>query len=137
MFSSIRAKLTLWYTLVLALVTITLTGLIYFSFVGVLRAESDQNLAEMANNFVVAANAEQADVGPNGQPADSVAEATSEFRFKDYQFVIISGSGNIVAKTSELELPDRDRTGRDPFTDYAASNEQYRVFNRPFVIGGQ
>ena len=137
MFSSIRVKLTLWYTVVLTLVIIVFSTLIYFSFVSVLRAETDSNLAEMANNFVVAANAEQGDEEPNPRTSENINDAMDAFRFRDYQFVALSNLGEVVAKTVDYDLPRGPKSGDGAFVDHTFNGEQYRVFDRAFSVSGQ
>ena len=137
MFSSIRVKLTLWYTVVLTLVIVAFSALIYFSVVRVLRAETDANLSEMANNFVVAANAEQGDEETMPQPAENISEALDGFRFRDYQFVVVSYFGTVIAKTADYDVPGGAKSRDGAFIDYTFNGEQYRVFDRSFRESGQ
>lgn len=137
MFNSIRVKLTLWYTVVLALVVIAFSALTYFSFVRVLRAETDTNLMEMANNFVVAVTTEQGDEEAKLQPSEDISETIGAFKFRDYQFVVVSYLGNIIAKTAEYEVPGGVKSRDGAFRDYTFNGEQYRVFDRSFRVGGQ
>ena len=137
MFSSIRVKLTLWYTVVLALIVIVFSGLVYFSFIRVLRTETDTNLVEMANNFVVAANAEQGDEEPNPRTSENIADAMDAFKFRDFQFVVISNLGAVVAKTADYDLPSGAKSEAGAFVDHTFNGEQYRVFDRTFSVSGQ
>ncbi len=137
MFSSIRVKLTLWYTVVLTLVIIAFSVLIYFSFVSVLRAETDSNLTEMANNFVIAANAEQGDEEPNPRTSENIVDAMDAFRFRDYQFVVLSNLGAVVAKTADYDLPSGAKSEAGAFVDHTFNGEQYRVFDRTFSVSGK
>ncbi|MFZ1702638.1 MAG: ATP-binding protein [Pyrinomonadaceae bacterium] len=138
MFSSIRAKLTLLYTFALALVIVAFSVLIYFSFLSILHSETDANLAEMANNFVVAVNAEQNDEEARPLPAENVGEAIDAFRFRDYQFVIVSQDGRTVGKTAEFDIPvDLTTATSTPFADRAILGQPYRVFQHSFVLDGE
>lgn len=137
MFSSIRVKLTLWYTVVLTLVIVAFSVLIYISFVSILRAETDANLIEMANNFVVAANAEQGDEEPNPRTSENIVDAMDAFKFRDFQFVATSTSGIVVAKTAEYDLPSRAESKSGGFVEHTFNGAQYRVFERAFTVSGE
>jgi hypothetical protein len=97
-FSSVRARLTLWYTGVLALVLISfaLAGYFFLSFT--LNRRTDDALGKMANAVASAladderdshrseANAARSEDGSNS-PDEAVIEAVSQNQFRDYQFV--------------------------------------------------
>jgi hypothetical protein len=89
MFSSVRARLTLWYTGVLALVLISfaLAGYLFLSFT--LNRRTDDALGEMANAFAATladderdSHAGEADVARgedrNSSPDEAVMEAVSQ-----------------------------------------------------------
>ena len=134
MFNSIRVKLTLWYTVVLTLVIVAFSAVIYFSFVRGLRAETDANLLEMANNFVIAADSEQNDEQTKPPPEENISETIDAFRFRDYHFVVITKDGKILAKTTEFDLPFVAAPSQDSFVDYTMQGEPYRVFQHHFEI---
>src|SRR5882762_6524248 len=111
MFSSVRARLTLWYTGVVALVLISfaLAGYLFLSFT--LNRRTDDALVEMANAFASSlANDEhdshlgEADVagGESGHnsPDEAVIEAISQNQFRDYQFVVYTDSRREVAASA-------------------------------------
>src|SRR3981189_976684 len=96
MFSSVRARLTLWYTGVLALVLISFALAGYFSLSYTLNRRTDEALGEMANAFGATlandesdshrgeantANTTRGEDGQNG-PDETVIEALSQNQFR-------------------------------------------------------
>ncbi|HEY0384938.1 MAG TPA: histidine kinase dimerization/phospho-acceptor domain-containing protein, partial [Pyrinomonadaceae bacterium] len=108
MFSSVRARLTLWYTGVLALVLITfaLAGYFFLSFT--LNQRTDDALGEMANAFAATlvedehdshvgeANTVRDEDGSNS-PDETVREVVSQYQFRDYQLVVFGDARRVVA----------------------------------------
>ncbi len=138
MFSSIRIKLTLWYTFAITIVIVVFSFLVYATFVGVLRSETDAGLTEMANNFVIAVNAEQNDEDKKPQGTENIAEALDAFRFRDYQFAVVSINGETVGKTTKFDLPpDLTIGGENSFTDIPIQGELFRRFQNPLQIGDE
>ena len=137
MLTSIRIRLTIWYTLVLSLTLISFSTLVYFSFVRVFRDETDASLLEMANNFVIAASAEQTDE-IEARPLHDISEALDAFRFRDYQFGVISTDGNVVAASDEFFLPDLSEVDgtADSFADYSVKGQLSRIVQHSFRVGG-
>jgi heavy metal sensor kinase len=114
MFSSVRARLTLWYTGVLALVLISsaLAGYFFLSFT--LNRRTDDALGEMANVFAATlasdeadshrgeANAADAARGEDAKssPDEAVKEAVSQNQFRDYQIVVYADARREVARSA-------------------------------------
>ena len=113
MFSSVRARLTLWYTgmLALTLVAFALAGYLFLSVT--LNRRTDEALAEMANAFAStladeahdshqgeadAANAARSEDAQNN-PDEAVIEAVSQNQFRDYQLVVYGDAGREVARS--------------------------------------
>src|ERR1700716_3663814 len=99
MFSSVRARLTLWYTGVLALVLISFALAGYFFLSYTLNRRTDDALGEMANAFAATLANEEADShqgeakASRGEdvmstPDEAVKEAVSQNQFRDYQIVV-------------------------------------------------
>lgn len=138
MFRSIRSKLTLWYTFLLAVVMIASSSLIYVSFVGILRSETDSNLSEMATNFVVAANAEQGDEDVAPVPSESIRETLDAFRFHDYQFFIAEPDGTPVGKTIDFDYTaGATGSSEGSFIDLETRDDRLRVYRRQTQILGR
>jgi two-component system, OmpR family, sensor kinase len=103
MLDSVRVRLTLWYTGVVALVLILLAVLTYFVYSRNISQRTDANLVELADTFATTFNAELEDeTGPDAAK-NSAREAMIEHRFRDTIFVLLDASGSILV--SSLELP--------------------------------
>ena len=113
MFSSVRARLTLWYTgmLALTLVAFALAGYLFLSVT--LNRRTDEALAEMANAFAStfadeardnhqgeadAASAARSEDAQNN-PNEAVIEAVSQNQFRDYQLVVFGDAGRELARS--------------------------------------
>ena len=106
MLDSVRVRLTVWYTLALALVLILLAVLTYVLYARNSSRRTDSNLVELADAFATTFRAELKDQdGPD--PAKEAARAAIlEHRFRDTVFVVLDSSGNVVLST--LDLPAAD-----------------------------
>jgi len=117
MFSSVRARLTLWYTGVLALVLISFALADYFFLSYTLNRRTDDALAEMANAFAGNLANEEADShqgeAMTANPADAsqredaktspdeaVKEAVSQNQFRDYRIVVYTDARREVAAST-------------------------------------
>jgi heavy metal sensor kinase len=107
MFSSVRARLTLWYTGVLALVLITFALAGYFFLSYTLNRRTDDALGEMADAFAATLADDERDshvgeVDAGGEdrsssPDEVVKEAVSQNQFRDYQLVVYGDARRVVA----------------------------------------
>jgi heavy metal sensor kinase len=93
-----RARLTIWYTGVLALVLITFAFVTYTYLARAARERTDQSLADttasLVSNFVAESNDEE-------QPGeDDAAEVTRNFQFGDRQALIFDEAGRLVAASA-------------------------------------
>lgn len=115
MLDSIRTRLTLWYTGVLALVIIVLCGVAYFIFWRSAVRRTDLNLVELSNSFLVTLRAELED--PTGQTGPDVfltagKEAIEEHHFRDTLYVIADQTGQVLL--SSQEAPSSNVPARHP-----------------------
>jgi heavy metal sensor kinase len=103
MFESVRVRLTLWYTLVLAAALICLAIVTYFLYSRNISQRTDSNIKQLADAFITTFNAELSDEsGPNAVK-DAAHEAMVEHHFRNTFFVLIDGSG-VVLETS-FDMP--------------------------------
>lgn len=103
MFSSIRVKLTLWYIGILATL-ITVFALIGYSlFVSALRENTDETLSQMARTLTSSIQGEEHDEESERSSDEHVQERLNEFRFRDYQFVVLTPANKMVATTSQYD----------------------------------
>src|ERR1700674_5326677 len=104
MLDSVRFRLTLWYTAVLALVLIVLSVITYFIFWRSTLQRTDVNLSELSEAFLTPLDAEVKDQsGPDSlKLAGQVA--ITEHRFRDHVFAIFDESGKIVVSSQDVPL---------------------------------
>jgi heavy metal sensor kinase len=123
MFDTVRVRLTLWYTGVLALVLIVFAVSAYLFLSSTLDRRTNDSLTEMFRAFAETLSAEQREmqtgagrvVSPDAQgqiqPANvdaAVIEAASEYHLRDYQFVIYDESRRIVAASSGFGIERKE-----------------------------
>jgi two-component system OmpR family sensor kinase len=151
MFSSVRVRLTLWYTAVLTCVLVAMALVTYF----LLRQDSahrtDAAIVEMADSFLATVNAEARDAtGPDGLKA-AIEQAISEHKYRDTVFAVLNEEGNIVASTSNQllkqspgssveilqEAMGRAKLGVRVFRTVRLRDEVHRSYARRFSIGKQ
>jgi heavy metal sensor kinase len=125
MLDSVRVRLTLWYTGVLALVLIGLSLLTYFIFWRSTLQRTDVSLSELSEAFLTTLDAEVKDQsGPNSlKLAGQVA--ITEHRFRDHVFAIFDATGNMVVSSQDVP-PAAPDTGS--VTGRALSSHSFLVF---------
>jgi two-component system, OmpR family, sensor kinase len=143
MLDSVRVRLTLWYTAVLALVLIVLSLLTYFIFWRSTLQRTDVSLSELSEAFLTTLDAEVKDqTGPNSlKPAGQVA--ITEHRFRDHVFAIFDSAGNTVVSSQDVPaaFPDTGSVASralssDSFQRFLdASSRSERLFGK--VRGGE
>jgi heavy metal sensor kinase len=98
MFESMRARLTLWYTGVLALVLVAFAVATYAYLARAARERTDQSLADTANSLISNFAAESNDEDQSGD--DAASEVAHNFQFADRQAVIFDETGRVVAAST-------------------------------------
>ncbi len=97
LFSSMRTRLTLWYTSVLALVLLIFAVSTYSYLARAARQRTDDSLSDTATSFVSSFDSELAD---ENQVADNAAkEAVVAFRFRDRQVIVYDQRRNVIASS--------------------------------------
>jgi len=157
MLDSVRVRLTLWYTAVVAIVLILLAVLTYFLYARNIAQRIDSNLVELADSFATTFNAELLDeTGPDA-PQKAARAAMVEHRFRDVVFVFQDSPGNILL--SSLDLPSAIQSNehltsglfasRDfqaiapltgsahPFRTIHGGRGAFRVYARPLSAAGR
>jgi two-component system, OmpR family, sensor kinase len=158
MLDSVRVRLTLWYTAVLAVVLVALSLITYFIFWQSTVQRTDANLAELSNAFLTTLDAEIKD--QNGPDVFKLAGqvAITEHRFRDHVFAIFDEQGNLVVSSQDVPLaaPPIDSApagllSSDSFQRFLAASSRserffgkvrgdhagYRAFARRFSSGGK
>lgn len=95
--NSMRARLTFWYTGVLALVLLIFAVSTYGYLARAARQRTDDSLSDTLGSFVSNFNNELND--ENHRPADAVKEAAQAFHFPDRQVIVFDERRNVVIKS--------------------------------------
>src|SRR4051794_4087265 len=93
MFHSVRARLTLWYTAILALVLITFSAISYALLAQATRSATDTLLTETAHEFVRSFS---------NEPDDYIGRGRSvllDLRYSDRDVILFSRLGSIIAES--------------------------------------
>lgn len=105
---SMRARLTLWYTGILALVLIAFAAATYIYFVRASAQKTDDALMESSDLVVASLKTELAE--GNEQGAQTVREVVNDFRFRDREVVVFDEHHQIVAFSEPRE---KERSSRN------------------------
>ncbi len=103
MLDSVRARLTVWYSAVLAVVLVLVSVTTYLIVRKTSMQRTDEDLAVLGDSFLVTFQAELADA-PNTQASAVLSAAKQsmvEHRSNSDAFVVLDPSGEIVATSSE------------------------------------
>jgi two-component system, OmpR family, sensor kinase len=120
MLDSVRARLTFWYTLVLAIVLVFLAVLTYFFYRHSLSRRANSDLTQLAEAFATTFNAELAS---GATSKDAARESILEHRFRGTFFVLMDDSG--ARLDSSLDLPATDGSRATP-AEEIPSSEAFR-----------
>jgi len=137
MLDSVRVRLTLWYSLVLAFVLVLLAVFTYFLYWRNIEQRTDTGLAELADAFVTTFHAELSDeTGPDAVK-NAAREAMVEHRFRDTVIAVLDPANNI--QQSSLELPrigsSRERITADLFSSKDFQSLVAEAAARPNALG--
>lgn len=139
MLNSIRAKLTLWYIGILAIVFAAFAFATYTLYLRVLQDETKTNITEMANNFVKTVNQLHYE-RPRGIATETIVkEALDEFSFRDYNFAVFTNDGKLIGKTGDQELPKAipSAVGDGKFIRYGSGDAALSIMEKNFKIDGK
>lgn len=157
MFGTVRARLTLWHTLVLGLILALFAGLAYLFIVQTSRSRTDGVILDALSDLRTDLVAERA--RQSSTPA-AAAEVMGELRFRRIAFVVFDSTGKIVSasvpqprsRPGEAPEPllDPARLGRlarawtpaeagvvtipDPEGGYRAAAERVRLPDGTFIV---
>jgi heavy metal sensor kinase len=152
MFSSVRIRLTLWYTAAMAVILIFLASVTYFVIRQNIRARGDAQAVELANTFLSTVNAEMGESTKPDSLDYGVAAAISEHRFRDVVFAVFDPQGSLIGmsewfpedrrhsewKRDALIAPLRGVLGASvPFQSVHFAGRNYRVYVREFSFSQQ
>ncbi len=109
MFDSVRVRLTLLYTGVLALILIFLSVGTYWLVALTMERRTYISMAEISQGFLATLQSEY-----KGQPKEragpealhaAALEAGNEFRLRDHRFAVLDSAGNVLAENQALPAP--------------------------------
>jgi two-component system, OmpR family, sensor kinase len=104
MLSSVRVRLTLWYSFFLGIVMILLAAFTYLIYQRNIAQRSAANLAELADAFATTFQTELPEQDDQKAVKEAARESMLEHRFRDVIFVVVDSTGKVVI--SSLELPN-------------------------------
>jgi two-component system, OmpR family, sensor kinase len=102
MFDTLRARLTLWYSVVLALLLLVFSITSYFLFAGGENRRTDADLAELAKSFLVTFQDELKDPDEPGGLQDAARQAMLEHRVRGDTLLVVDSAGQIVANSADV-----------------------------------
>jgi two-component system OmpR family sensor kinase len=143
---SIRLRLTLWYTAVMAVTLIGGSVALYLVLAfNVLQPAQDQLLASKANPLA-SARALRASAPPSDSPRRPLAQFLNNLAEGDVLIAVRETDGQIIERSSNLEgtdLPLSDdalaaaRDWRSLYEDVAVQETRLRLYTTPVIAGGQ
>jgi two-component system, OmpR family, sensor kinase len=98
---SVRVRLTLWYSVVLACTLLLLSGIVYWIVARSLMVRTDADLTQLADAFLVTFADEMKDAENPGGFARAADQSMLEHRYRDHLFAIADSSGAILAKSPD------------------------------------
>src|ERR1700722_6938528 len=152
MFSSVRIRLTVWYTAAMAAILILLASVTYLIIRQNVGARADVQALELADTFLSTVNAEMGDATKPDSLDEGVAAAISEHRFRDVVFAVFDPDGSLIGmsewfpedrrhsewKRDALVAPLRGVLATpDPFQSIRFAGRRYRVYVRRFSFSQQ
>jgi heavy metal sensor kinase len=152
MFSSVRNRLTVWYTAAMAAILILLASVTYFIIRQNVGARADVQAVELADTFLSTVNAEMGDATKPNSLDEGVAAAISEHRFRDVVFAVFDPDGVLIGmsewfpedrrhsewKRGALVAPlQKTLTAPDQYQSIRFAGHVYRVYVRHFSLAQQ
>ncbi len=102
MLDSVRVRLTLWYSLVLACTLLLLSAVVYWIVARNLTVRTDADLAQLADAFLVTFADEMKDAENSTGFAGAAEQSMLEHRYRDHVFAIVDSNGAILARLRDL-----------------------------------
>lgn len=149
--ASLRTRLTLWYTAILAAPLVIFAVICYALFAQTLMERTDRFLNEALTVFVREVGAERR---IKATARDAVGTTVREMRFRNLWIVVLDTAGNVIAASEAVAMPTADAArvlgafygrgaaDRPPETIAGADGGQRIVThplgidNAPYVVGG-
>jgi heavy metal sensor kinase len=148
MFSSVRVRLTLWYTAVLAIVLLIFASATYLIVQKNAIGRTDSAAAEQAYSFLKTVDAEVRDEPGPDKLQQGIRAAIGEHQFRETIFIVLGQGGKILASSPSHLPPDhapelssqslQESTARinsepPPFQTVRFGRHAYRSYVRKFT----
>jgi two-component system, OmpR family, sensor kinase len=102
MLDTLRARLTLWYSVVLALLLLLFSLTSYFLFSRAANRRTDADLAELANSFLVTFQDELRDPDKSGGLQAAARQAMLEHHVRGDILLIVDAANKVVLRSTDL-----------------------------------
>ncbi len=99
MLDSIRTRLTLWYSGVLALVLMVLFVITYLVFLRSVQRRMDSDLSELSKAFLATVHAELEDQTAPDPFTVAIEAAIAEHHLRDHAYAILDANGKVIANS--------------------------------------
>lgn len=159
-FNSIRARLTLWYLGILALIVISFAVLTYFLLARNLTQTKDESLSEVAHSLEMKLHQDEAERAAEISKAnetdkdpdevkqteetisteEAIDEEINDVRFRAYGFLVLSQNGLLTASTikdSRLENGLKNLSAEVSFANVSGSKDSFRAYHKFFELEGK
>jgi heavy metal sensor kinase len=158
MLDTLRARLTLWYSLILTIFLLLFGLTSYLLFSRAADRRTDADLADLGNSFLVTFQDELKDPDNSGGLQSAARQATLEHRVRDTVFFIVDPDGKIVFSSGDVLPPGPSvdsmaaralassgfqsfvsaASGSDhTFQNIATERGGFRAYARRFSVGGR
>jgi two-component system OmpR family sensor kinase len=125
MFDTLRVRLTLWYSVVLAFLLLVFSLTSYFLFARGENRRTDADLAELAKSFLVTFQDELKDPGEPGGLQAAARQAMLEHRVRGDTLLVVDSAGKIVANSADV-LPSSAPT--NAIAAHAVASSSFQQF---------
>jgi two-component system, OmpR family, sensor kinase len=102
MLDSVRVRLTIWYTALLAVFLVMLSLVSYFIFWRSTVERSASDLSELSDAFLVTLDSELEDQPGPDLLKNSAREAIIEHRFRDHVYAVLGPKGELLVSSGDL-----------------------------------
>ena len=108
MVHSIRTRLTIWFTSVLAVILIVFAAASLFFLKYTIRRQTDNNLREISRTFAESIEREQTDaesenIAPDERKTAAISEVLDDLRFRNYRIFIFDERGKLFASETRKQ----------------------------------
>ncbi|HEV7645074.1 MAG TPA: heavy metal sensor histidine kinase [Pyrinomonadaceae bacterium] len=151
-FNTIRIRLTLWFTAILALVLLTFVFSTYFFLDYTIRRQTDRTLRELSTSFTDVIESEEKDSpSEDGTDLGALNEALEDLRFRNYQILVFDSQNKLISPAEQppnkTSIPAEQITGtvtdfsrvkqNSAFYTLPSQGIDFRIFARTYPLKGQ